>query len=70
MAYDFKMWNVLIIWTSVTVITPSIGADRPLQTVLTEIRYRSIQHPIRVYTVCHTYSSIVDTSRGSRMDCF
>ena len=27
-------------------------------------------HLIRVYTVCHTYINISDTSRGSRMDYF
>ena len=26
------------------------------------------QHLIREYTVCHTYSNILDTSRVSRMD--
>ena len=27
-------------------------------------------HLIGVYTVCHMYSNILDTSRGSRMDYF
>ena len=39
----------------------SIGTDMPLQTVL---------RLIWVYTVCHTYSYILDKSRGSRMDYF
>ena len=48
----------------VITIIISIGTDRPLQTVYTQISL------IRVYTVCHSYSNISDTSRGSRMDYF
>ena len=36
----------------------SIGTIMLLQTVLTQIRRN------RVYTVCHTYSNIIDTSRA------
>ena len=53
--------------TVYTVITLSIGTDRSLQTVLTQIRCRSMRHLIRVYTVCLIYSNISDTSTGSRM---
>ena len=42
----------------VTVITVSIGTDR----------HHTLQHLIRVYTVFHAYSNVVDFSRGSRMD--
>ena len=53
-----------------TVITLSIGTDRPLQTVQTQIRRRRTRRLISVYTVCHTYSNILDTSTGSGMDYF
>ena len=39
----------------------SIGTERPLQTVQTQIRCCKIQHLIRVYTVCNTNSNILDT---------
>ena len=52
---------------SITVITQSVGTDRPLQTVQTQIRCCSMRHLIRVYIVCHTYSNFLDKSRSSRM---
>ena len=51
-----------------TIKTLSIGTDRPLQTVKTQLRCHRIWHLIWVYTVCHTYPNISDTLRGSRMD--
>ena len=53
-----------------TVITLSIGTDRPLQTEQTQMKCHRMQHLIRVYIVCHTYSNILDTSTGCRMDYF
>ena len=44
---------------------PKIGTDRPLQTVQTQIECHRILRLIQeVYTICHTYSNIVDTSAG------
>ena len=43
---------------------------RLVQTVKIEIRCCGMWHLIRVYTVCNTYNNILDSSRGSRMDCF
>ena len=40
-----------------TIITLSIGTDRPEQSVYTLIRYHRTQHLIRVYTVCHSSGS-------------
>ena len=53
-----------------TVITLSSGTDKHLQTVLPQIRYHRMRHLIRVYTVWHTYSNILDTSSGSIMEYF
>ena len=48
----------------ITVIAISIGSNKPLQTVKTQIRRHRTRNLIRVYTVCHTYSNILDTSTG------
>ena len=45
-----------------TVITLNIGTNRSLQIVQIQIRMHNL---IRVYTVCHTYSNVLDTSRSS-----
>ena len=54
----------------ITVITLRFGTDRLLQTMQSQIRRHHTRSMIRVYTVCLTYSNILDTSRGSRMDYF
>ena len=53
-----------------TIIIPSIGTDRPLQTVDPDQVPQNAVTDQQVYTDCHTYNNILDTSRGGRMDYF
>ena len=51
---------VHVFWDSKgIIITLSIGTDRPLPIVQTQIRHHILQHLLRVYMVCHTYSNIL-----------
>ena len=56
-----------------TIFTLSIWTDRPKQTVYTQMRSHRTRHFIRVYTICYTYSNILDISMISascRMNYF
>ena len=50
------------------VLTLKNRADRPEQTVYTQICI--LQHLIRVYNVCHSSSTTLDTLTGSQIDFF
>ena len=53
-----------------TLLALYTGAVRPEPTVWTQIRRRRKRGLIWVYTVCHSSSSCLDTSRGRKMDMF
>ena len=74
--YSFEMhqWvsiRYVLMQREITVISLNIGTDsRPEQTVKTQIRCRRMRYLIRVYTVCHSSSNILNTSAGSWTDLF
>ena len=49
---------VMQVCTKSTLLALSIGTDKPEQTVKTQIRCCRMQHLIRIYTVCHSSSSL------------
>ena len=49
---------------------PKYSVRSPDQTVQTQIRCHRTWHLIRVYTVCHSSSNLLDTSTGSTINFF